>query len=77
MYIQDILHMDEYYQSKIARIINDLQADFNEIITHRIEIDDNKEYLKIGQDNRLSFCGNKSVEDIKKKIISEDIIWFK
>ena len=39
--------------------------------------DDNKEYLKIGYDNRTSFSGNKSIEETKKKIISEDIIRFK
>lgn len=77
LYIQDILNIDEYYQHKIAEIINDLQADFNEIIKHRIEIDDNKDYLKIGYDNRISFSGNKSLEETKKKIISEDIIRFK
>ncbi len=76
LYIQDILNIDEYYQHKIAGIINDLQADFNEIIRHRIEIDDNKDYLKIGYDNRI-FFSNKSLEDTKKKIISEDIIRFK
>jgi len=47
LYVQDILNIDEYYQHKIGDIINDIQADFNEIIRHRIEIDDNKDYLKI------------------------------
>jgi len=77
LYIQDILNVDEYYQQKIIDIINTLQADFNEIIKHWIEIDDNKDYLKIGYDNRTSFSRNKSLEETKKKIISEDIIWFK
>ncbi len=77
LYIQDILNVDEYYHQKIADIIHTIQADFNEIIRHRIEIDDNKDYLKIGYDNRISFSGNKSLEEIKKKIISEDIIRFK
>lgn len=77
LYVQDILHIDEYYHQKIIAIINDLQADFNEIIRHRIEIDDNKDYLKIGYDNRSTFIGNKSLEDIRKNIISEDIIRFK
>ena len=77
LYVQDILNIDEYYQHKIGDIINDIQADFNEIIRHRIEIDDNKDYLKIWYDNRLLFSGNKSLEETKKKIISEDIIRFK
>lgn len=77
LYTQDILNIDEYYYHKIMKIINDLQADFNEIIKHRIEIDDNKEYLKIGADNRLQFTGKKNLEETKKNIISEDIIRFK
>ena len=77
LYIQDILNIDEYYNIKIIKIINDLQADFNEIIKHRIEIDDNKEYLKIGYDNRIAFSGKKGLEEIRKKIISEDILRFK
>lgn len=77
LYVQDILNIDEYYHAKIIAIIDDLQADFNEIIKHRIEIDDNKDYLKIGYENRMSFANGKTLEDIKKKIISEDIIRFK
>lgn len=77
LYVQDILNVDEYYQHKIIATINDLQAEFNEILKHWIAIDDNKEYLKIGYENRIKFCGNKSLEETKKKIISEDIIWFK
>lgn len=77
LYVQDILNVDEYYQHKIIDVITTLQAYFNEIIKHWIEIDDNKDYLKIGYDNWIKFSGNKSLEETKKKIISEDIIWFK
>ena len=77
LYIQDVLHIDEYYHAKIVDIIEDLQADFNEIIRHWIEIDDNKDYLKIGYDNRSAFSKNKSAEELKKRIVSEDILWFK
>ncbi len=76
-YIQDILNTDEYYHKKLSNIINNLQADFNEIIKHWIAIDDNKDYLKIGADNRTHFTANKSLEEIKKKVISEDVIRFK
>ncbi len=77
LYVQDILNIDEYYHHAIIDGINSLQADFNEIIKYWIEIDDNKDYLKIGYDNRIKFSGNKTLEETKKKIISEDIIWFK
>jgi len=77
LYVQDILNVDEYYQHKIMDVITTLQAYFNEIIKHWIEIDDNKDYLKIGYDNWIKFSGNKTLEETKKKIISEDIIWFK
>lgn len=76
LYMQEILHIDPYYHKKILRIISNLQADFNEIIMHWIEIDDNKDYLKIGLINRTNFCTNKTPEEIKKKIIGEDIIRF-
>lgn len=76
-YIKEILHFDDYYQTEIVRIVSSLQADFNEIITHWIEIDDNKEYLKIGHDNWIIFSGGKTPADIKKKIASEDIVRFK
>lgn len=77
LYIKDILNMDPYYEHKITGIITTLQADFNEIIKHRIEIDDNKDYLKIGYDNRITFTKNKDIEETKKKIINEDVIRFK
>ena len=77
LYIQDILNVDAYYKQKIIDTITTIQADFNEIIKHWIEIDDNKDYLKIGYDNRIKFSNNKTIEELKKKIISEDIIWFK
>jgi hypothetical protein len=77
LYIKDILNMDPYYEHKITDIITTLQADFNEIIKHRIEIDDNTDYLKIGYDNRNTFTKNKDIEETKKKIINEDIIRFK
>lgn len=78
LYVQDILNIDAYYHSKIIDIISVLQADFNEIIKHRIEIDDNHDYLRIAYENWIFFSkGNKSLEEIKKNIISEDIIRFK
>ncbi|HBB03938.1 TPA: hypothetical protein DCZ39_03485 [Patescibacteria group bacterium] len=77
IYVEDILNIDGYHHKKIINAIMDLQADFNEILRHRIEIDDNKDYLKIGYDNWISFSGKKTIEETKKKIISEDIIRFK
>ena len=47
LYIQDILHIDEHHYKKFIKIIENIQADFNEIIKHWIQIDDNKDYLKI------------------------------
>ena len=47
LYIQNILHIDKHYHKKFIKIIENIQADFNEIIRHWIQIDDNKEYLKI------------------------------
>jgi len=47
LYIQDILHIDEHHHKKVIKVIQNIQADFNEIIKHWIQIDDNKDYLKI------------------------------
>lgn len=77
LYIQDILHIDEHHHKKFIKIIQDIQADFNEIIKHWIQIDDNKDYLKIWYTNRIHFNKNNNIEEIRKNIISEDIIWFK
>lgn len=77
LYIKDILNIDEYYYPKITDLINTIQADFNEILRHRIEIDDNKDYLKIGYTNWLNFTGVATSGNITKNIISEDVIWFK
>lgn len=77
LYIQDILHIDPHHHKKFIKTIEDIQADFNEIITHWIQIDDNKEYLKIWYTNRIHFSDKKTIEEIRKNIISEDIIWFK
>jgi hypothetical protein len=77
IYIQDILHIDIYYHKKIIEILYDLQAEFNQILRHWIEIDDNKDYLHIWYENWLNFIGNKNKEDIQKSIISEDILRFK
>lgn len=76
LYVQDILHIDDYYHQAIIKIISTLQADFNEIIMYWIAIDDNKEYLKIGYDNRSWFANNKTTTEIKKKIVSEDVLRF-
>lgn len=77
IYIQDILHIDIYYHKKIIEILYDLQAEFNQILRHWIEIDDNKDYLHIWYENWSNFIGNKNKEDIQKSIISEDILRFK
>ena len=77
LYIQDILHIDPYYHKRIIAIIHDLQADFNEILKHRITIDDNNDYLKIAYDNRYTFGNKKNSQEIGKHITSEDIIRFK
>ena len=53
VYLKDILNIDEYHHQRLYMLIKDMQADFHEILTHRIEIDDNKDYLKIGADNRI------------------------
>jgi len=77
LYIQDILHIDEQYHKPLIHIIELLQTDMHHMLKHWIQIDDNKEYLKIGYNNWIQYIEKKTLETIKKQIISEDIIRFK
>jgi hypothetical protein len=58
------------------KIIERVADTFQEIITQWIWLDDNKEYLRIAMENRLTFTESKTVEDITKKCSTEDFIRF-
>ena len=76
IYIQEILHLDEYYFKKFLQVIDRVAGTFQDIIQQRLELDDNKEYFRIAMDNWIPFTQNKSVEEIVKKCSGEDFVWF-
>ncbi len=79
IYVQEILHLDEYYYKKFVQVIDRVTDTFQDIIQLWLELDDNKEYLRIGMDNRMAFTHDKQPDEIMKKCNGEDFVrlaWF-
>ena len=79
IYITDILHIHEDYNTKISHIIKNLLINYNELLSKRIALDDNQKVLSIAIENRNIFSREKTVGSIKNIIIGEDIMrlrWF-
>ena len=74
IYIRHILFLDEYYEEKVIKVIEDVMNTFQEILLQRISLDDNQDYLKIALDNRLQFTSGKT--DLYKKCAGEDYLRF-
>ncbi|MFA5748109.1 MAG: hypothetical protein WC872_03255, partial [Candidatus Absconditabacterales bacterium] len=77
IYLKDFLQIDEYYHKGFVQIIENIYSTFFDIMQNWLGVDDNRDYLKIGLDNWIAFGEGKSLEEISKKIIGEDVIWFK
>jgi hypothetical protein len=76
IYIQEVLHLDGYYLKKVIQVIDRVADTFQDIIQLRLELDDNKEYFRIGMENWLAFTKDKGQEEIMKKSNGEDFVWF-
>jgi hypothetical protein len=76
LYIKNILHIDDEYLEKITKVIEQVADTFQEIIIQWIELDDNKEYLRIAMENWMNFTGNKTLDEITKRCSTEDFIRF-
>lgn len=76
IYVQEILHVDEYYSKKFIQVIDRVTDTFQDIIQSRLSLDDNKEYFRIGLDNRFAFTKGKEADDIMKKCSGEDFVRF-
>jgi len=69
----------------MIKILDIIYGKFEEILKNRIAIDDNKDFLRIGMENRTHFIegsksnGRKTADDeeITKKITGEDVIRFR
>jgi hypothetical protein len=76
VYIQEILHLDEYYLKKCIQVIDRVADTFQDIIQLRLSLDDNKEYFRIAMDNWIAFTQGKQEDEIMKKCDGEDFVWF-
>ena len=76
IYVQEILHLDDYYLKKFLQVMDRVADTFQDIIQQWLELDDNKEYFRIAMDNRIPFTQNKQAEEIMKKCNGEDFVWF-
>lgn len=87
IYITDMLNINIEKADKGAmiKILDSIYDQFAEILKNRIEIDDNKDFLRISTENRISFIETSKTkarkimddEEIIKKITGEDIIRFR
>jgi hypothetical protein len=70
------LHIDLDLASKeiIVDVIENLTREFSELFLQIISIDDNQDFLRMGMESREFIIENKNKEEIKKKIIGEDIV---
>ena len=75
IYVQEVLHLDGYYLKKCLQVIDRVADTFQDIIQLWLELDDNKEYFRIGMDNRIAFTKDKQSDEIMKKCSGEDFVW--
>ncbi len=75
IYCNDILNVRDPAQEEIKEIGKLMLKEFDEILTHWIEIDDNKAFFQIGLDNWIEI--SKHLVDNKHYLSWDDIIRFK
>jgi len=75
IYCVDVLNLSKNYTTLIRQKIEKMEAEFQKILSLRIELDDNIDFFKIAEKNRNSFT--KWNEDIYKSVSWEDVLWFK
>jgi hypothetical protein len=66
--------VDEYYSKRFSQVIDRVTDTFQDIIQLWLELDDNKEYFRIGMDNRTAFTKDKQSDEIMKKCNGEDFV---
>ena len=79
IYITDILNINtpEEHRQQLTKLLDIMYDQFKDILEQRISVDDNKDFLRVGMENRSSFVEWKKEEEIIKKISWEDIIRFR
>lgn len=77
IYILDVVWISDEYLDVFVKVIDEIVIKYSDILTKWINIDDNKQYLKIWEENRKDFVDTKTEETIFADIGGEDIIWFR
>lgn len=75
IYCIDVLNLSKDYTKQVRERIENLESQFKEILTLRVELDDNKKFFKIASMNWSNFINTN--EDIYKLVSWEDVLWFK
>jgi hypothetical protein len=58
-------------------LIEQLVVRYHPILSQWIALDENKDYFKIGKNNRINYINNKSEDQITGETIGEDVIRFR
>lgn len=76
-YIVDVLVLSEEFVPMFSNILSGMMIAYVDILKMLYEIDDNKAYFKIAKDNWLTYCANKTPEEILSGFLGEDVIWYR
>ncbi len=77
IYILDVIWISDEYLEIFVDIIDQIKTKYSDILTKWINMDDNKQYLKIWEENWKDFVDTKTDESIFADIGGEDVIWFR
>lgn len=77
VYIVDVLQMNEELALSMSEMIDALTIKYEPLLTNRVHLDDNEEYLWFWFQNRKSYCEWKEDTKIFGDLVGEDIIRFR
>ncbi len=77
LYNKNIIHISDNWIKSFNNIINNLYENHKHILKEIINIDDNPDFLRMGDENRKRFTKKTPIPDIKKQITGEDYLRFK
>ncbi|AHB41386.1 hypothetical protein P148_SR1C00001G0595 [candidate division SR1 bacterium RAAC1_SR1_1] len=77
LYNRNIIHIADQGIPIRNTIISNLFEKYKDILQEIITIDDNLDFLRIGEENLERFTKKVPIPDIQKQITGEDYLWFK
>lgn len=77
LYNKNVIHISDKLLEYYNKIISDLYEKYKNILKEISKIDDNPDFLRMGEENRERFTKKISIPDIQKQITWEDYLWFK